>query len=151
MRTTKYFLWLCAALTLLSGLNACKSEAIIIPVVPEIELLEVSPIAVRAFKDSIVFRIKYTDGDGDLGTNDDTERNVFLEDDRIGAVHTFRLQQIAPDEANVPVSGTFKLTLPNTLITDGSAQQEVSFSLYIVDRAGNESNRVQSPSILVSE
>ncbi|MEL7530990.1 MAG: hypothetical protein AAFN10_06770 [Bacteroidota bacterium] len=132
-------------------LSSCKGDALIVPAVPEIELLDVSPIAVQAFKDSIVFRIQYTDGDGDLGTNDDTERNVFLQDDRIAATHSFRLQQIAPDGADIAVRGTFSLTLPNTIITDGSDQQEASFTLYIVDQAGNESNRVTSPIILVSE
>lgn len=140
-----------ALLTISGFLSSCKSDPLLIPSVPEIELLDVSPIAVQAFKDSIVFRIQYTDGDGDLGTNDDSERNVFLQDDRIAATHSFRLQQIAPDEADIAVRGTFTLSLPNTLITDGSAQQEASFTLYVVDRAGNESNRVQSPIILVSE
>ncbi|MEM6347569.1 MAG: hypothetical protein AAF927_27020 [Bacteroidota bacterium] len=132
-------------------LSSCKGDAIIIPAIPEIELLDVSPIAVQAFKDSIVFRIQYTDGDGDLGTNDDTQRNVFLLDDRIAATHSFRLQQIAPDGADIAVRGTFSLSLPNTIITDGSAQQEASFTLYVVDQAGNESNRVTSPKILVSK
>lgn len=140
-----------AVLTLSFMLSSCKGESITISAIPEIELLDVSPIAVQAFKDSIVFRIQYTDGDGDLGTNDDTERNVFLQDDRIAATHSFRLQQIAPDGADVAVRGTFTLSLPNTIITDGSDQQEASFTLFVVDQAGNESNRVSSPVILVSE
>jgi len=140
-----------AVLTLSFMLSSCKGESITISAIPEIELLDVSPIAVQAFKDSIVFRIQYTDGDGDLGTNDDSERNVFLQDDRIAATHSFRLQQIAPDGADIAVRGTFSLSLPNTIITDGSAQQEASFTLFVVDQAGNESNRVSSPVILVSE
>ncbi len=151
MRIYQIFFLSFAALTMGLMLSSCKGDALIIPSVPEIELLDVSPIAVQAFKDSIVFKIQYTDGDGDLGTNDDTQRNVFLQDDRIAATHSFRLQQIAPDGADIAVRGTFTLSLPNTIITDGSAQQEASFTLYVVDQAGNESNRVSSPIILVSE
>lgn len=148
MTNFKNLFFLCLLIGLLS---ACQPGETLVPVVPEIELLEVGPQTVTAFKDSISFQVKYTDGDGDLGTNDDTERNVFIVDNRIGTQHAFRLQQLAPDGATIPITGTFRVALPNTLITDNSTEQKVIFTLYVVDRAGNESNRVDSPELTVIE
>ena len=135
----------------LLAITACKPSELNISKTPEIELLDVGPLAVQAFVDSISFQIGYTDGDGDLGTNDDTERNVFIIDNRIEATHAFRLQQLAPDGAEIPIRGSFRVSLPNTIITDGSTQQTVNFTIYVVDRKGRESNQIVTPDIIVSE
>ncbi|MEO0900378.1 MAG: hypothetical protein AAFY71_28470 [Bacteroidota bacterium] len=132
-------------------LYSCReSTGGIISDIPEISFEEITPNQVKAGEDEITFFIKYTDGDGDLGTNDDNVRNVFLTDLRIGAVQEFRLQQLAPDGAEVPITGTFNLKLPFTIMVDSAANSEkVSFSLYVTDRAGNESNTIESEEITV--
>ena len=92
MRNTCYiFLML-----VLSVVVGCKdpAEKIFSPV-PEIELISVNPTQVVSFRDSIVFEVEYTDGDGDLGSM--TEDNFFIEDDRIQVTHGFRVQEIVPD------------------------------------------------------
>ena len=141
----KRYVFLLLSLALL----ACENEGVVFSPVPEIKLLSISSTQVQAQKDSIVFEIEYTDGDGDLGTNDDQIRNLFLTDQRINLVHEFRVQQLAPDGADIPITGSLNIVLPNTLITDSSTQQSVTFTLYVVDRAGNESNVVESPEIIV--
>ncbi|MDP5171603.1 MAG: hypothetical protein NWR72_15260 [Bacteroidia bacterium] len=116
--------------------------------IPEIELISVSPTSVKAFEDEIVFTVSYTDGDGDLGTNDDTERNVFIKDERLDVTHEFRLKQLAP--ADVAITGIFDVTLPSTILVDSSATMEtVTFVLYVTDRAGNKSNEVMTDPIEV--
>ena len=135
-------------------LSACNRGEInnVIPIFPEIEILDVSPTEVTAGQDEIVFTVKYTDGDGDLGTNDDNIRNVFLTDLRINVIHEFRLQQLAPDGAAEPITGNFNLSLPFTILTDSTQNSEtVSFSLYVIDRSGNLSNTVESPSIRIKK
>lgn len=132
------------------SLSSCDNGLTDIPVEPEIELISVSPTEVAAFKDSIVFVVKYTDGDGDLGTNVDTERNVFLLDQRLNVTHEFRLKQLAPEGANVPITGRFDVTLPSTIKSDSTAMSEsIVFELYVVDRAGNQSNTVMSEPVTV--
>ena len=128
---------------------SCERPDVNISDVPEIEILSAGPLEVRAFRDSIVFEIGYTDGNGDLGTNDDTQRNVFVTDNRIDVTHEFRVQQLAPDGANIAITDTFLITLPNTLLTGGNTEEKVKFSIYVVDQAGNESNTVESPEIKV--
>ncbi|MDX2249514.1 MAG: hypothetical protein SF052_22210 [Bacteroidia bacterium] len=118
-------------------------------VVPEISLISVSPTVVIAHEEEIIFKIEYTDGDGDLGSNNDLDRNVFVKDTRIDVVHEFRLRQLAPDGAVIPITGIFDIVLPNTIITNGSGEQKAVFSIHIVDRAGNESNVVDSPEITI--
>ena len=137
-------------LGLLLVLSCGQEDVPAIDVIPQIELLETAPLEVVEFQDSIVFVVKYTDGDGDLGTNDDSERNVFLADSRVAVTHSFRLQQLAPTGAGVPITGTFRLTLPSTILTDATASEErVRFLLSVVDQAGNESEAVESPEIVV--
>jgi len=146
MRNTCYiFLML-----VLSVVVGCKdpAEKIFSPV-PEIELISVNPTQVVSFRDSIVFEVEYTDGDGDLGSM--TEDNFFIEDDRIQVTHGFRVQEIVPNGERVPITGSLRITLPNTLITDGSSSQQVTFTLHMIDQAGNESNRVSTPPVTVIE
>ena len=127
---------------------ACKpGEIIEISAIPEIELLSVTPTQVQEFRDSIEFRIMYTDGDGDLGSNDSGAENLFIEDNRIQVIHSFRIQQLAP--ASVPIQGTFTAVLPNIIITDNSTQQTVNFDIWVTDRQGNTSNRITSPDITI--
>ena len=130
----------------------CKSdEGELFSPVPEISLISVQPTQVVAFKDSINFDLSYSDGDGDLGSNNATDKNVFVIDNRIDVTHSFRLQNIVPNGEAVPITGTVTITLPNTLITDGSTSQEATFTLYLIDQAGNESNRVTTPAVVVKE
>ena len=55
-----------------------------------------------------------------------------------------------PDGADVPITGTFELTMPYTILVSGSSPEQVSFDIYVVDEAGNESNVVSSPDIQVN-
>ncbi|MEZ4773626.1 MAG: hypothetical protein R3D00_10630 [Bacteroidia bacterium] len=149
-----HYLRIFPALALLSMmLFSCSHLDEIAPpsAVPEIQLISVSPLSVKAHQQEIVFKLEYTDGDGDLGSNNDTDRNVFVRDNRIDITHEFRLKQLAPDGAVIPITGIFEVILPNTIITDGSGEEKVVFSIYIVDRAGNESNVVDTPEITITE
>lgn len=129
----------------------CDNRLDEISEIPEIELLQVTPSSVNAFEDEIVFEVRYTDGDGDLGSNVDQDRNVFIRDERLSVIHEFRLKQLAPDGASVPITGTFNVTLPSTIRVDSTATTEsVVFALYVTDRAGNTSNEVISDPIEVN-
>ena len=136
---------------IMTFLSACTHIEKVKPpsVIPEITLISTSPGTVKAHEDEILFNLEYTDGDGDLGTNDDKIRNVFVTDNRINVVHEFRLKQLAPDDANVPITGTFEIILPNTILVGNSGSEAVTFTIKVVDRAGNESNEVTSPELTV--
>ncbi|MEL6625663.1 MAG: hypothetical protein AAFQ83_20880 [Bacteroidota bacterium] len=133
--------------------TGCKQDELpgdILSPIPQISLIDISPTSVQALDDEIRFEVQYQDGDGDLGSSDDA-KNLFIQDVRIDNPHAFHLQQLAPDEANVPIQGTFVVTLPFTILTDNAAEQNVSFEIYVVDRAGNQSNILTTPEIVVTE
>lgn len=118
--------------------------------VPVIELKAVSPLTVVEFSDSIVFTLYYRDNNGDLGDNDPAVKNLFLKDNRIGIEYSYRIQELAPSGSNVPIEGNINVVLNTVARTDTSLLQELAtFSLYVVDRAGNKSNVVSSGAVTI--
>lgn len=118
--------------------------------VPEISFESVAPNVVTEYQDSLVFTISYRDGDGDLGENNTDNDNVFVQDSRNQVTYGFRVQQLAPDNANIAIQGNMNVTLPNTAIVNGGTSESVSYTIWVVDRAGNESNKVTSSTVTVN-
>lgn len=135
----------------LTIIASCKKEQTEISAVPEITFVSVTPIAAKEFQDSLIFTISYKDGDGDLGENSPDVKNLFLTDNRIGITYSYRIQQLAPDGANIAIQGNLNTVLKNIAITDSSNQQQATFSIYVTDRAGNMSNTVTSSVVNVSK
>lgn len=137
-----------AALLLLFA--SCKKDKIDLKdPVPSILSVTVSPQSVVEYEDSIIFTVEYRDGDGDLGENSSTAHNLFLVDNRINVTEEFRIRELAPSGAEIPITGTLKVVLRNTGITDGSNSQTFDYTIYLRDRAGNESEHVVTPQVTV--
>ena len=119
--------------------------------VPQLTLEEVGPNQVVALEDSIYMRIGFYDKDGDLGENFTDDRNLFVVDHRLNLAHEFRISNIVPGGAEVPIHGELEWTIPSVYITNGNATQKVSYSIYVVDRAGNQSNTLETPEITITE
>lgn len=131
--------------------SACKKDDVdLTDPVPQILNVTVNPTSVVEFEDEIIFSVEYRDGDGDLGENNPDVTNLFVIDNRVGITESFRISQIAPDGASVPITGTLQVELPSTGITDNSSSQTVNYTIYMVDRAGNESNRFTTTDITVT-
>lgn len=131
------------------GLSSCNETAEISEV-PEISFVSVVPNVVTEYQDSLVFTISYLDGDGDLGQNNTDNDNLYIQDSRNQVAYGFRIQQLAPDNANISIQGNLNVTLPNTAIVNGNASESVTYTIWVVDRAGNESNRVSSSTVTVN-
>ena len=129
---------------------SCKKEELISNI-PSIELIETSPTHVVELKEPIYFKISYRDGDGDLGENDPDVYNLILIDPRINIKYEYRISELVPGGAEVPISGTLVFSIPNAFITDGSTQQTVNFEIYVKDRAGNQSNVINSGTVTISQ
>lgn len=119
--------------------------------VPQVLAVTVSPTTVHAFQDSVVFLIQYRDGDGDLGENTPSAKNLFLVDNRIGITETYRVQELAPNGADIPITGTLRVILPSTGTTNGSSSQSATFTVYLRDRAGHESNHFVTTAITITQ
>lgn len=121
-----------------------------VSVIPYIELKEVSPLTVKAFEEEIVFTIFYKDGDGDIGTKEADINSLFIEDSRGDIKLGYHIQPLAPKDAEIAIQGHLNIVLNNTILFgDGSEPETVVFSVYLFDRAGNQSNIVESPEITV--
>ena len=118
---------------------------------PEIEFVSISPGSAVEYSNSITITISYDDLDGDLGENDASVSNLFVTDSRNSVQYNYRISQLAPDDANIHIRGNLNIVIKNTAITDGSSSQSVSYSVYLKDRAGNESNTVTTDAITVTK
>tara|TARA_R110002072_G_scaffold4424_7_gene31065 strand:+ start:2040 stop:2483 length:444 start_codon:yes stop_codon:yes gene_type:complete len=143
----KRTLWI--VIGLLSTLSACD-KLTAISEVPEIVFESVVPNVVTEYQDSLYFTVSYRDGNGDLGENNTDNNNLFIQDSRNQVTYGFRIQQLAPDNSDIAIQGNLNVTLPNTAIINGGASESVSYSIWVVDRAGNESNRVSSSTVTVN-
>jgi hypothetical protein len=118
---------------------------------PQITLEEVGPEEVVALEDSIYMRIGFYDKDGDLGENFTDDKNLFVVDQRLNLAHEFRISNIVPGGADVPIQGFLEWTIPSVYITNGNASQKVNYSIYVIDRAGHQSNILETPTITITE
>lgn len=97
---------------------------------------------------TVIIQVYFEDGDGDLG--DDTTQNVQLFDSRIPNFPIpFHIDSIEPRSKVEDISGTIELRLnPFVMAWDCLNDEDVdttTLSLYIIDRAGNQSNTISIP------
>lgn len=116
---------------------------------PEIKFEAISPDVVTENEDQLSLEIWYRDNDGDLGENNPDVKNLFVIDQRNNVTFAYRVQQLAPNTSDeIRIQGTFNIQLGSQIIVDG--KDEVSFKVYVIDRAGNQSNTITTPSIKIN-
>jgi len=123
------------------------------PVEPEITAANVSKSLVVSGVDSLVVSIDFRDGDGDIGLkNNESDVNAYLIDSRTGFALTYKIPYISSADNPQAISATvwftihpFSLNCRPTYTTFDT----VSYEIYIVDRAGHESNRMSTPEVVI--
>jgi hypothetical protein len=131
-------------------LFSCEKEQVISDT-PEIEFQSISPTTVQEYSDDIIITISYSDGNGDLGENNPDIHNLFVEDNRNGIVYQFRIPHLAPDNNSIAIEGDFNITINGSGITDESSSQQVNYTIYVTDRAGNKSNSISTSTITIQQ
>ena len=132
---------------------------------PELEFVSISnnEMSQRPLNsDTTIVTLKFTDGDGDIGFSAEYPgENIFVIDDRTGEFYDrFRVPAITEQGANNGVSGTIDMVLLNTCCIfppqdsipacESPAQypdNNLTFTIYMIDRAGNKSNEVKTSAI----
>ncbi len=127
----------------------CKKDEIVFPIEPKIEVVSITPANAQQYVDPVTISIHYEDGDGDLGENNDQIKNCFVTDNRIGITYEYRIKQLAPSGASIPIDGNLNINIGGQVLTDSSTQQNVTYTLYIVDRAGHKSNSVTTGAVVI--
>ena len=132
------------------GFTSCHKDSPIDSNTPTIELETVSSNNIQE-GDPLTFRIQYTDGDGDLGENNADAHNLFLVDNRVNVTYAYRIQELSPAGSSPIIRGHLDVELNTTAITNGSNSQSVTYSIYVKDRAGNQSNTVTTEPITINK
>ena len=127
----------------------CKKDEITFPVEPKIVMVSITPSNPMQYTDPVTITIHYEDGDGDLGENNDLVKNCFVTDNRIGITYEYRIKQLAPTSASISIAGNLSIEIGGQVLTDSSSQQSVTYSLYVVDRAGHRSNLVTTGEVVI--
>ena len=159
--TSKYLIFLAFAM----ALAVSCSDPPDYPDVPEIEYLGLSRdtlIQGDLNIDSTILHLSFTDGDGDLGFDpDESEQSIFITDTRTGFVQDrFKIPKIPIQGSRNEIFGEIEVRIYTTCcifpdqIPPCSAPNQypvdsVVYEVYIVDRAGNESNRILTEPIIL--
>ncbi len=124
------------------------------PIEPVLTMDSVSKTHLKQFADSLVIHFSFTDGDGDLGDPDKV--NTFVTDVRPTAGYQltdsiWRIPLIPRKGSLKQISGRITLTLPvgYTLCLPMKAMDTMYYKIKIVDRAGHESNSIQTPPLIL--
>jgi hypothetical protein len=137
-----------ASLLLFTG---CGKEEVITDV-PSIKVISMTPETATKDSSDVVITIEYTDGNGDLGENAPDVKNLFVTDSRNGVTRQFRIPQLAPDNANIIIRGNLDINMPpQGFVDDNQTTETTTFSIYVTDRAGNNSNTVQTPTLTINK
>lgn len=132
---------------------------------PEISFIGLSKDTLtqnNLFADSLFITINFRDGDGDLGTDDNTiEENIIMTDSRTGEVFSrFKFPEFPTTGNQSGIEGTITLKVFTTccIFPDGippceSPSQfptdEFQLDIYMKDDAGNQSNLIQTNNIIL--
>lgn len=116
---------------------------------PRIELVEIAEDTVVQFTDSISLTILYEDGDGDLGNPDPDVNSIFVKDSRLENADEYYLGPLAPAGSTISINGTLKLQLSPTFLLGNGTVEKMVLAIYMVDRAGNQSNVIETAAITI--
>jgi hypothetical protein len=108
------------------------------------------PTTYNQFDDVTLF-VNYQDGDGDIGFADADSAVVFVTDNRDDILFTFHVPPLTPDGVEVTIQGTLEVVVENVILLNQSGTAETTtFTVQLIDRAGNWSNEVTTPTLTIN-
>ena len=141
-------------LLLLTGLliiaGCGKEDDITYSNTPVIGLVSISQDTIRQYEDVLSIRISYKDGDGDIGFEDPEEYALYVRDIRLEAFDGFYVGPLAPPDAQVPIQGELNIEFPSLFLFGNGAVEQTRFEIKMIDRAGNESNLIETDFVAIT-
>jgi hypothetical protein len=139
--------FLLLSLILISGCT--KDEVEEYSFTPEIALVNISSDTIRQYEDVLYLRIAYKDGNGDLGFESPDQYALHIRDIRLDAFDGFYLGPLAPPGAAVPIQGELTIEFPSLFLFGNGNTELTKFQIKLIDRAGNESNLVETDFVAI--
>ena len=131
--------------------SSCKKDQGI-SVVPNITFDSISPNPAIKYQDTVSIVISYKDGDGDLGEDSADVKNLFVTDNRNNVTSGFRIPQLAPTGDDIAIEGNWNIVLPpQFFVNDNDTIETVTYSIYVVDRAGHKSNTLMATPLTIKQ
>lgn len=130
--------------------GGCKKEA---PIerVPSLDFVSISESEVVQFTNAVEVVIKFEDGDGDLGSPNPDVNTLRVKDSRLLNYDWYHVPPMTPDLEELQIEGSYTVTLNPLFILGNGSSEEATFTLQIKDRAGNWSNAIVTPPVLIVE
>lgn len=116
---------------------------------PEIELIGLSHDTIREYQDVLVIRIRYQDGNGDLGFVDPDQYALFVRDIRLENFDGFYIGPLAPPDREIAITGELDIEFPSLFLFGNRESEATSFEVKMVDRSGMESNLITTPRVVI--
>ena len=117
-----------------------------------IEFVSITPASPKEYVDIIYVKIKYKDANGDLGDYSPDELSLYVKDARVLNPDKYHIKPLAPpSDKDIPIEGTVDLRLNSLFLLSTGPTELTTLTFKVKDRAGNWSNEVTSPQILISK
>lgn len=134
-------------------ISGCKKKELPPPdPVPQIEFISVSSTNVIQFKDSLIIKIKYKDNNGDIGEYSPDEHPLHVKDSRLSEPDTYHIKPLAPpSDKDIPIEGELSIKINSLFLLGTGNSEATSFRIKLRDRAGNWSNEINTPQIIIKK
>lgn len=137
-------------LLLLTVIFSCKKEEDA-PKIPEISLISITPLSLVQFEESIYIVIGYKDLDGDIGYENPDSYALQIKDNRLTNPDWYHVPPLSPIGSNVSIEGELSVKISSLFLLGNGSQEETSFAIRIIDRAGNWSEEITTPQISIRD
>lgn len=145
-KNTLTYLFTCCITLLFFG--GCKKDDDS-PVAPVITFQSISVINVEQFNNNPIIKFAYEDFQGDLGEIDPDNYSLRVKDSRLSDYDWYHIPPMTPDLKELHIKGVYSLELPALFLLGSGTQESTSLTIQIRDRAGNWSNIISTPNVLV--
>lgn len=134
---------------------SCKKDENIVPNppisnTPLITFKTINKTTVKEFTDTVLVAISYLDGDGDIGFNEADSASIFVTDTRKNLTEEFHIAPLAPTGTKIAITGTLVIRIGKMIRFSSASSETTTLKIKLKDRAGNWSNEVESPSVVIT-
>ncbi len=129
------------------GMGCKKDEAD--PVAPIITFDSISATTVEQFNNTIQIGILYEDYQGDLGRQDPDDYSLRVRDARLSDYDWYHIPPMTPNDQELHIKGKYLLELDPLFLMGTGTQESTTITIQVQDRAGNWSNSIVTPVVLV--
>lgn len=136
-------------LLLIIAFCSCKKEEE--PKIPVIKLIDITPLSLVQYDEPVYISIGYSDLDGDIGYEDPDEYALQIKDNRLINPDWYHVPPLSPIESNVAIEGDLTIKINSLFLLGNGTQELTSFTIKIIDRAGNWSEEITTPQVTIRD